>query len=98
MVTAGDGTDARVWSGFVTSLVGVTPLVYYAYPTTHADSLLYYIPLHGPGGNKSPLAGFYGDDTNGYLLDTRTSAVWHTYTCTIKFPAGITQFNFGIRS
>lgn len=96
LVTAGDGTDARVWSGLLTSAVGATA-AYYAIPTTHADSLLYYIPLHGPGGNIVPAAGTFGNDLNGYLLDTRTSATWHTYTCDVKFPAGITQFNFAVR-
>jgi hypothetical protein len=96
LVTAGDGTDARVWSGLLTSAVGATA-AYYAIPTTHADSLLYYIPFHGPGGNIVPATGTFGNDLNGYLLDNRTSATWHTYTCDVKFPAGITQFNFAVR-
>ena len=97
LVTAGDGTDARVWSGLVTSASGVTPVVYYAVPTTHADSLITYIPIHGPGGNIVPATGTYGNDLNGYLLDNRTSAVWHTYSYSFKFPAGIAQFNFAVR-
>jgi hypothetical protein len=96
LVTAGDGTDARVWCGLLTSAVGATA-AYYAVPTTHADSLLYYIPFHGPGGNIVPASGTYGNDLNGYLLDNRTSAIWHTYSCDVKFPAGITQFNFAVR-
>ena len=96
LVTAGDGTDARVWSGLLTSAVGATA-AYFAVPTTHADSLLYYIPFHGPGGNIVPASGTYGNDLNGYLLDNRSSAIWHTYTCDVKFPAGITQFNFAVR-
>jgi len=97
LVTAGDGTDARVWSGLITSVVGAASTTYYAVATTHADSLLYYIPLHGPGGNIVPATGTFGNDLNGYLLDTRTSATWHTYTCDVTFPAGITQFNFAVR-
>jgi len=97
LVTAGDGTDARVWSGLVTSASGVTPVVYYAVPTTHADSLITYIPIHGPGGNIVPASGTYGNDLNGYLLDNRTSAVWHTYNYSFKFPTGIAQFNFAVR-
>ena len=96
LVTAGDGTDARVWSGLLTSAVGATA-AYYAVPTTHADSLLYYIPFHGPGGNIVPATGTFGNDLNGYLLDNRSSGIWHTYTCDVKFPAGITQFNFAVR-
>ena len=98
LATAGDGTDARVWSGFITSAAGVTPIVYYAYPTNHADSLLYYIPIHGPGGNVIPPTGVVGNDANGYLLDNRSSGIWHTYTCNVKFPANITQFNFAVRT
>jgi len=97
LVTAGDGTDARVWSGLVTSAVGAGTTTYYAIATTHSDSLLYYIPLHGPGGNINPPTGIVGNDLNGYLLDNRTSGVWHTYTCDVNFPAGITQFNFAVR-
>ena len=98
LVTAGDGTDARIWSGFVTSAAGVTPLTYYAVPATHADSLLYYIPIHGPGGNVSPPTGVFGNDANGYLLDNRSSGTWNTYSYSFKFPAGIKQFNFAVRS
>ncbi len=94
LVTAGDGTDARVWSGFLTSAVGASA-VYLAVPTTHADSVVLYNPFHGPGGNLAPTAG---DDTNGYLLDNRTSGVWHTYSYSFKFPAGVTQFNFAVRT
>lgn len=92
LVTAGDGTDARVWSALMTS-----SSVYYAVPTNHSDSLLYYIPYHGPGGNVNPPTGTFGNDLNGYLLDNRTSGVWHNYTCNVKFPSGITQFSFMIR-
>lgn len=98
LATAGDGTDARVWCGFITSAAGVTPIVYYAYPTNHTDSLLYYIPIHGPGGNVIPPAGVVGNDANGFLLDNRSSGIWHTYTCNVKFPANITQFNFAVRT
>ena len=98
LATAGDGTDARVWSGFITSAAGVTPIVYYSYPTNHADSLLYYIPIHGPGGSLIPPAGVVGNDANGFLLDNRSSGIWHTYTCNVKFPANITQFNFAVRT
>lgn len=94
LVTAGDGTDARVWSGLLTSAVGATA-AYYA-TTTHADTLTYNL-LHGPGGNIVPATGTFGNDLNGYLLDTRTSATWHTYTCDVIFPVGITQFNFAVR-
>ncbi len=97
LVTAGDGTDARVWSGLITSAPGVTPVTYYAVATTHADSLIYYIPIHGPGGSVNPPAGTFGNDINGYLVDNRTTAVWHTYTYSFKFPVGITQFNFAVR-
>jgi len=97
LVTAGDGTDDRIWSGLVTSASGVTPVTYYAVATTHADSLLYYIPIHGPGGNIIPATGTYGNDQNGYLLDNRTSAVWHTFNYSFKFPRGIAQFNFAVR-
>jgi len=97
LVTAGDGTDARVWSGLVTSAPNVTPITYYAVPTTHADSLITYIPIHGPGGNIVPASGTFGNDLNGYLLDNRTSAVWHTYNYSFKFPTGIAQFNFAVR-
>ena len=96
LVTAGDGTDARVWDGLITSAPGVTT-VYYATPTNHADSLVYYIPIHGPGGNVNPAAGVFGNDMNGYLLDNRTSGVWHTYNYSFRFPAGIAQFNFAVR-
>ena len=96
LVTSGDGTDARVWSGLLTSAVG-TANVFYPI-TTHADSILYYIPFHGPGGNIFPPSGTFGNDNNGYLLDNRTSGVWHTYTYSFKFPAGIKQFNFAVRS
>lgn len=95
LVTAGDGTDARVWSGLITSAVGAATTTYYT-TTTHADTVTYNL-LHGPGGNVSPAAGTFGNDLNGYLLDTRTSAIWHTYTCDVQFPAGITQFNFAVR-
>ena len=97
LTTAGDGTDARIWCGLLTSAVGVTPLVYYAVPTNHADSLLYYTNIHGPGGNLQPASGVSGTDLNGYLLDTRSSGVWHSYSCDFKFPVGITQFSFMVR-
>lgn len=97
LATAGDGTDARIWSGLLTNAVGTTA-VYYAVPPTHADSMLYYIPLHGPGGNLNPPTGVSGNDMNGYLLDNRASQTWHTYTYEMKFPAGITQFQFMVRS
>ena len=98
LVTVGDGTDARVWSGLVTSAPGVTPVTYFAVPKTKADSLLYYLPIHGPGGSVNPPSGVFGNDLNGYLLDNRTSGVWHNYTCDVKFPEGITQFNFAVRT
>jgi len=66
-----------------------------AVPTTHADSVVLYNPFHGPGGNFNPAVG---DDTNGYLLDNRASGIWHTYSYSFKFPAGVTQFNFAVRS
>ncbi|MEI6754732.1 MAG: T9SS type A sorting domain-containing protein [Paludibacter sp.] len=94
LVTSGDGADARVWSSFLTNTSGTTA-TYYAIPTTHADTLMYYNPFHGPGGNLNPTTG---DDTNGYLLDNRTSGIWHTYSYSFKFPIGITQFNFAVRS
>ncbi|MEI6752033.1 MAG: T9SS type A sorting domain-containing protein [Paludibacter sp.] len=97
LATAGDGTDARIWCGLITSAVGVSPAVYYAVPTNHADSLLYYTNIHGPGGNLQPATGVSGTDFNGYLLDNRASGVWHTYSCDFKFPAGITQFSFMVR-
>jgi hypothetical protein len=97
LVTSGDGTDARVWSGLITSVVGATSTTYYTVPTTHSDSLKYYIPYHGPGGSINPPSGTFGNDLNGYLLDNRTSGVWHTYTCDVVFPTGITQFDFAVR-
>ncbi|MFZ4725554.1 MAG: FISUMP domain-containing protein, partial [Paludibacter sp.] len=98
LAKAGDGTDARVWSSFVTSAVGVTPLVYYITPTSHLDSVLSYYSLHGPGGYRTLSAGVFGDDYNTYLLDNRISGLWHTYSCLFKFPAGITQFGFMVRT
>ncbi|MFZ4724777.1 MAG: FISUMP domain-containing protein [Paludibacter sp.] len=98
LVKVGDGTDARIWSGLVSSAPGVTPLTYYAVPATHADSLLYYIPLHGPGGNIILSPGTFGNDQNGYLLDNRTSGTWHEYSYSFKFPSGITQFSFAVRT
>jgi hypothetical protein len=95
LATAGDGADARVWSAFITSAVGVTPVAYLAIPTTHADSVALYNPFHGPGGNLNPATG---NDTNGYLLDNRASGIWHTYNYSFKFPAGVTQFNFAVRT
>lgn len=45
----------------------------------------------------NPPTGVFGNDINGYLLDNRTSAAWHTINISFKFPAGITQFNFAVR-
>jgi len=96
LVTAGDGTDARVWSNLLTSAAGATAVNYV--PSTHKDSTLYYLPLHGPGGNITPASGVCGNDSNGYLLDNRSSGIRHSFTYEFKFPAGITQFQFMVRS
>jgi chitodextrinase len=90
LVKAGDGTDARIWSNLMTSTTAI-----YA-PVTHNDSMLYYIPLHGPGGNISPIVP--GNDMNGYLLDNRATGTWHTYSYSFKFRAGIAQLAFMVRS
>lgn len=92
LVTVGDGTDARVWCGFITSAVGAPTTTYYSCPATNADSVLYWYPLHGPNTFASGLG------TTGYLTDNRTSGTWNTYTCNFKFPAGVTQFNFSVRN
>lgn len=92
LVTVGDGTDARVWSNLM-----ISPTLSYM-PVTHKDSALYYIPFHGPGGNLNPPTGVVGDDMNGYLLDNRTTGIWHTYTYSFKFPAGISQFQYMVRT
>lgn len=103
LVTAGDGTDARIWSTFITSAAGVTPVVNYSYPANLTDSLLNYYPLHGPSNGPilwvypTPV-GMIGNNLNGYLTDNRSSGVWQTYSYSFKFPAGITQFRFEIRS
>jgi chitodextrinase len=97
LTTEGDGTDARIWSGLLTSPADST-VSYYSIPTNHVDSMLYYIPLHGPGGNLNPPAGVSGNDMNGYLLDNRGTNIWHTYSYSFKFPAGIKQFQFQVRT
>ena len=80
LVTAGDGTDARIWSTFITSAAGVTPVVNYSYPANLTDSLLNYYPLHGPSNGPilwvypTPV-GMIGNNLNGYLTDNRSSGV-----------------------
>jgi len=91
-VTAGDGTDARIWSNWITSTVGATTTVYST--MSLADSL----GLKGPGGNSQPASGVAGNGTNGYLIDNRTSSDWNVYTFSFTPPANATQFSFQIRT
>lgn len=91
--TAGDGTDARIWCGFLSNAPGTSPNTYITF--SHADSL----GLLGPGGNFNPTG--YATN-NGYLYSTCPGSPvyanqWYTYVYKFNFPAGVTQFNFQIR-
>jgi uncharacterized protein (TIGR02145 family) len=97
LVSVGDGQDARIWCYLYTNPVGSTQISIYSL-ANHTDSVAYYYPLNGPGGNILPPIGVPGNDINGYLMDNRASGVWHTYSCNYKFPTGITQFEFNVRS
>lgn len=90
--TAGDGTDARVWCNWITSPVGATLTTYWS--MSLADSL----GLKGPGGNTQPASGIAGTGTNGYLIDSRSSTGFLTYTYSFTPPANATQFSFQIRT
>jgi hypothetical protein len=89
--TAGDGTDARIWSNWVTSAIGATTTLYTKMTLT--DSLA----LKGPGGNNQPASGVVGTGTNGYLIDNR-SGDWLTYSYSFTPPAGVTQFSLQLRT
>jgi hypothetical protein len=91
--TQGDGTDARIWCGFLSNAPGTTPNTYVTF--SHADS----VGLLGPGGNFNPTG--YATN-NGYLYATCPGAPvyanqWYTYVYKFNFPAGVAQFNFQIR-
>ncbi|MGC9150557.1 MAG: T9SS type A sorting domain-containing protein [Microbacter sp.] len=91
--TAGDGTDARIWCGYLSNAPGTTPNTYITF--SHADS----IGLLGPGGNFNP-TGYASN--NGYLYSTCPGSPvyanqWYTYVYKFNFPAGVKQFNFQIR-
>jgi hypothetical protein len=85
---AGDGTDARIWSNWMTSPIGATTGVYPGMTLT--DSL----GLKGPGGNNAPTV--LGNGSNGYLIDNR-SGVWESYSFSFTPIAGATQFSFQLR-
>lgn len=85
---AGDGTDARIWTNWMTSPIGATTAVYPA--MSLADSL----GLKGPGGNVSPTGP--GNGSNGYLIDNR-SGVWESYSYSFNPIAGATQLSFQLR-
>lgn len=90
--SAGDGTDSRVWCNWITSPVGAATTTYWT--MSLADSL----GLKGPGGNNQPATGTAGTGTNGYLLDSRSSTPFLTYTYSFTPPANATQFSFQIRT
>ncbi len=85
---AGDGTDARIWTNWMTSPIGATTAVYPA--MSLADSL----GLKGPGGNATPSVP--GNGSNGYLIDNR-SGVWETYSYSFNPIVGATQLSFQLR-
>ncbi|MFT3754163.1 MAG: T9SS type A sorting domain-containing protein [Paludibacter sp.] len=89
-ITAGDGTDLRIWCGLITSATGVSPITYYnGTPPSAADSAMYYWPLHGPNGKSS---------TTGYFGYNAANQDWQTHTYEFFPPVGITQFSFQIRN
>lgn len=87
-VTAGDGTDARIWSNWIMSEPGATTTTWWAMSLT--DSL----GLKGPGGNNQPSVP--GDGTNGYLASNTGN--WSTYTFSFNPPSGAKQFSFQVRT
>ncbi len=90
--SAGDGTDSRIWCNWITSPIGAATTTYWSMSKT--DSL----GLKGPGGNNQPASGTAGNGINGYLIDSRTSSGFLTYTYSFYPPANATQFAFQIRT
>jgi hypothetical protein len=87
-VTAGDLTDARIWSNWITSDASATTVLYKT--MSLADSL----GLKGPGGNNQPTSA--GDGTNGYFASNNNT--WSNYSFKFIAPSDAKQFSFQVRT